>query len=109
MAVIKQKTVSVGNQSQTVALKKLKNTMDSGGQHMYKVVDLNSGAVLDDAVTTKSQGLANFRQTVEDIRRGMKASKNDKRGGHSTLQDGIDMNTGLEDDLVGLEDTDGFL
>lgn len=75
MPQLRQKTVSVGNESQTVVLKKLKNTMASGGEWMYVIEDADTGGRIEDPFTNKQRAEQEFRQTVSDIRRGMESNQ----------------------------------
>jgi hypothetical protein len=75
MPQLQQKTVTVGNESQTIVLKKLKNTMRRGGEWMYVIEDGDTGARIEDPFTSKQRAKQEFRQTVSDIRRGMESNQ----------------------------------
>lgn len=99
MAQLKQKTINVGNQSQTIALKRLENTMTRGGKWMYVIVDKDTGTRLEDPYTNKKRAKSAFKSTVSDIKRGMKSSASSSgpdmglgggsRGGNSDLDFGL--------------------
>lgn len=80
MSILKQRTVSVGSQSQRVGLKQLANDLSRGGKHKYEVVDLDTNERLEDAFTNKRDAMDAFDQTVKDIERGMQSAANDGVG-----------------------------
>lgn len=81
MAVIKQKTISVGNQKQTIQLKQLKNDFDRGGEYMYPIVDADTGDYIEDPMFRKREAKQEFNRAVGDIERGMKSGQSDSGGG----------------------------
>lgn len=74
MPTLKQQTVSIGQQSQTVELVSLKNTMSRGGKRMYVIRDKDTGKRIVDPITNKGDAEREFRQTIEDIQRGMESA-----------------------------------
>lgn len=102
MALLKQKTVRVGNQQQTVGLKKLQNDMGRGGEHKYEIVDLDTQSLLEDPLTDKREAKRKFKATVEDIERGMEAYQDDRNGG-------LDMGLGSTKDMHDPFEDDGLL
>lgn len=100
MALLKQKTVSVGNQSQRVGLKKLSNDMARGGRHKYEIVDLDTGDLFEGPYTDKRDGEKAFRRITEDLERGMESNANSN--------DAPDFGIGSESDLLDPFD-DGLL
>lgn len=80
MALLKQKTISVGDQKQRIGLKKKKNRMGRGGKHQYELVDLDTDGLLEDPFTNKQRAMREFNQAAKDIERGMKSAKKDNRG-----------------------------
>jgi len=95
----KQKTIRVGDQSQRIGLKRLKNDLGSGGKFKYTIVDLDTNAQLEDAFTRKRRAKSAFRQAVTDIERGMESSQDDnslEQFGSSLFTDDDEKAEGLE-------------
>jgi hypothetical protein len=92
---LRQRTISVGNESETVYLRKRPNTLDRGGQYMYVIKDASGGRI-EDPYTNKQAALREFRATVDQIRTGMQAEQQDRE-----RTDGIDRLFGMDDDQDG--------
>jgi len=107
MPQLKQKTISVGNQSQTIVLKKKKNTMGRGGKSMYTIEDKDTGALIEDPFTNKRKAKRAFERSVDDIQRGMESAKSSDSGafggggGFGGGEPIIDTSTDSDDDLIG--------
>lgn len=76
MPVIKQKTISVGNQKQRIGLKKT----GGNGNTQYTIVDLDTGGRIEDPFTSKARATTEFNQSARDIERGMEAEVDDVGG-----------------------------
>lgn len=86
MPCIKQKTVSVGNQKQTVALKKKRNTYDDNrGKNMYVIEDKDTGELIEDPYFDKQRAKQAFDRTISDIERGMQSARDDNNRGGGPL------------------------
>jgi len=73
MAVIEQRTASVGDESQTLVLKQLQNTFDQGGRYMYRIEDKDTGEQIDQVYFKKRKAKQEFQRSIEDIERGMES------------------------------------
>lgn len=97
MVQLKQKTISVGQQRQTIELVRLNNPGGGRAQFIYEVRDADTKELIEDPVTTKKEGLRLFRESVDQIERGMQAFKEDKQEEQNIFGDDL-----LSDDLGGL-------
>lgn len=92
---LKQKTVRVGNKSEKIYLKRLKNPMNRGGKWMYVVED-KDGSRFGDPFTSKREAKSEFHTIAEQIERGMEDEMGSSQG----------LDLGLSDDII---PDDGFL
>lgn len=80
MPCIKQKTVSAGEESQTIKLMRRSNKRGNS-QYRYAIEDADTGERFGDEYTRKGEAKSAFDQVVADIRRGMQsAGGTDRRG-----------------------------